>query len=208
MVDANEYFIPENATAQLGTRRTGLGTMGLADALIKMELRYGHEESLPVIERVYRTIRDAAYECSAALGRREGAVPLLGPGEVRAGRVHRAVARAGAARSKIAETGTRNAVLLTQAPTGSTSLLSGVSSGIEPVYDFAFVRRDRIGEHVIYHPLLQEWKEAHPDAETAAVVRERERSDAGGTRARAGAGAAVHRLQHQQDGQRAERAHD
>ena len=40
VVDANEYFIPENRKAQLGTRRTGLGTMGLADALIKMELRY------------------------------------------------------------------------------------------------------------------------------------------------------------------------
>jgi len=68
-------------------------------------------------------------------------------------------------RSKIAKQGIRNAVLLTQAPTGSTSLLAGVSSGIEPVFDFAMVRKDRIGEHVIYHPLFQEWKEAHPDEE-------------------------------------------
>src|SRR6266496_2041751 len=47
VVDANEYFIDENREAQLGTRRTGLGTMGLADALIKMKIAYGSEESLP-----------------------------------------------------------------------------------------------------------------------------------------------------------------
>ena len=205
VVDANEYFIPENAKAQLGTRRTGLGTMGLADALIKMELRYGHEESLPVIERVYRTIRDAAYECSAALAVEKGPFPSWDREKYAQGVFIKQLPAA--LQEQIAETGTRNAVLLTQAPTGSTSLLSGVSSGIEPVYDFAFVRRDRIGEHVIYHPLLQEWKEAHPDAETPAVVRERERSDAGRPRARAGVGAAIHRLQHQQDGQRAELAH-
>src|SRR5579885_2673469 len=53
VVDATEYFIPENAEAQLGTRRTGLGTMGLADALIKMKIAYGSDESLPVIEKIY-----------------------------------------------------------------------------------------------------------------------------------------------------------
>src|SRR2546423_5007762 len=63
---------------------------------------------------------------------------------------------------KIYKQGIRNAVLLTQAPTGTTSLLAGVSSGIEPVYDFAMVRRDRTGEHILYHPLLQAWREEHP----------------------------------------------
>jgi ribonucleoside-diphosphate reductase alpha chain len=56
-------------------------------------------------------------------------------------------------------------VILTQAPTGTTSLLAGVSSGIEPVFDFKFIRKDRIGEHVIYHPLFQKWMEENPGAE-------------------------------------------
>ncbi len=67
---------------------------------------------------------------------------------------------------KIKKQGIRNAVLLTQAPTGTTSLLSGVSSGIEPVYDFAMIRRDRTGEHIMYHPLLQEWRDKHPNEPT------------------------------------------
>src|SRR6266699_3836248 len=65
VIDSNEYFIEENKQAQLGTRRTGLGTMGLADALIKMKVAYGSEASIPIIERIYTTIRDAAYEASA-----------------------------------------------------------------------------------------------------------------------------------------------
>src|SRR6266853_238714 len=72
VIDANEYFIEENRQAQLGTRRTGLGTMGLADALIKMKVAYGSDESLPVIERIYSTIRDAAYEASADIAAEKG----------------------------------------------------------------------------------------------------------------------------------------
>src|SRR2546423_10683925 len=67
---------------------------------------------------------------------------------------------------KIYKQGIRNAVLLTQAPTGTTSLLAGVSSGIEPVYDFAMVRRDRTGEHILYHPVLQAWRDEHPNEPT------------------------------------------
>ena len=63
--------------------------------------------------------------------------------------------------AKIAKQGIRNAVLLTIAPTGTTSLVAGVTSGIEPVYEFTFIRRDRTGTHTMYHPLFEEWKKAH-----------------------------------------------
>jgi ribonucleoside-diphosphate reductase alpha chain len=69
---------------------------------------------------------------------------------------------------KITKQGIRNAVLLTVAPTGTTSLVSGVSSGIEPVYEFVFKRKDRTGEHMMYHPLYEEWKKANPKAEKPA----------------------------------------
>src|SRR5260370_1800999 len=75
VVDANEYFIEENREAQLGTRRTGLGTMALADALIKMKAAYGSEASIPIIERIYTTIRDAAYEASADIPEDKGPFP-------------------------------------------------------------------------------------------------------------------------------------
>ncbi|HEV2582507.1 MAG TPA: hypothetical protein VGT44_16740, partial [Ktedonobacteraceae bacterium] len=164
VVDANEYFIEENRVAQLGTRRTGLGTMGLADALIKMEIPYGSEESVPVIERIYATIRDAAYEASADIATEKGAFSHFERDKYMKGEFIRQLPKA--IQEKIKKQGIRNAVLLTQAPTGTTSLFSGVSSGIEPVYDFAMVRRDRTGEHILYHPLLQAWREAHPNEPT------------------------------------------
>jgi len=164
VIDANEYFIEENKEAQLGTRRTGLGTMGLADALIKMEIAYGSEASVPVIERIYSTIRDAAYEASSDIAAEKGSFPHFERDKYMQGQFIKRLPKAIQARIK--QQGIRNAVLLTQAPTGTTSLFAGVSSGIEPVYDFAMVRRDRTGEHILYHPLLQAWREQHPKEPT------------------------------------------
>ena len=164
VVDATEYFIEENRVAQLGTRRTGLGTMGLADALIKMEIPYGSAESVPVIERIYTTIRDAAYEMSADIALEKGPFSHFERDKYMQGEFIKQLPKP--TQEKIKKQGIRNAVLLTQAPTGTTSLFAGVSSGIEPVYDFAMVRRDRTGEHILYHPLLQAWRDTHPNEPT------------------------------------------
>src|SRR5947207_14571938 len=166
VVDANEYFIEENRQAQLGTRRTGLGTMGLADALIKMRVGYGSEASVPLIERIYTTIRDASYEASSDIAVEKGSFPHFDQDKYTQGEFIQRLPKA--VQEKIQQQGIRNAVILTQAPTGTTSLLSGVSSGIEPVYDFAMVLRDRTGEHILYHPLLQAWRDEHPNEPTPA----------------------------------------
>ncbi len=164
VIDATEYFIADNQEAQLGTRRTGLGTMGLADALIKMKVPYGSEGSLPIIEHIYATIRDAAYEASADIATEKGPFTQFDRDKYMQGKFVKRLPKP--IQDKIKKQGIRNAVLLTQAPTGTTSLLAGVSSGIEPVYDFAMIRRDRTGEHILYHPLLQAWRDEHPDDPT------------------------------------------
>ena len=159
VIDANEYFIEANRQGQLGTRRTGLGTMGLADALIKLKVRYGSDESLRVIDTIYRVIRDSAYEASVELAIEKGPFRSFDPEKYPLGQF---VTRLPVAiQDRIRQHGVRNAVILTQAPTGTTSLLAGVSSGIEPVFDFVMRRRDRTGEHVLYHPLFGEWREQH-----------------------------------------------
>lgn len=160
VIDATGYYFEENKRQQGDTRRVGLGTMGLGDTLIKMGLRYGGAEAAVVVEKIYKTIRDAAYEASAEIAAEKGAFPKFDKEKYLQGWFIKKLPEA--IREKIAKYGIRNALLLTQAPTGSTSLLAGVSSGIEPVYDFVLVRRDRIGEHMIYHPLYQKWQEEHP----------------------------------------------
>lgn len=160
VIDATDYFISENKEAQLGTRRTGLGTMGLADTLIKLGYAYGSKESLAFIDSVYSGIRNAAYEASIEIAKEKGCFPKFDRDKYLEGKFIQRLPEG--ITDQIEKYGIRNAVLLTQAPTGTTSLLAGVSSGIEPVYDFAMVRRDRTGEHVMYHPLVQEWRKKHP----------------------------------------------
>lgn len=161
VVDANYYFYEENKKAQFNIRRTGLGTLGLADALIKMGIRYGSEESIRVIEKIYAIIRDAAYETSSLLAKEKGSFGGFDKKKYLQGAFIKKLPEK--IRKSIAKNGIRNAVILTQAPTGTVSLLSGVSSGIEPVYEFSYRRQDRTGEHIVNHPLYQEWLDGHKD---------------------------------------------
>ncbi len=161
IIDADSYVFEQiRETQQNGERRIGLGTMGLGDALIKMKLRYGSDESLKVIDKIYKTIRDAAYESSVEIAREKGPFPkFIASKHLRGHLVKQLPVKI---KKGIKKWGIRNSVLLQQAPTGSTSLLAGVTSGIEPVYEFSFIRRDRLGEHRLYHPLFEQWKKDHP----------------------------------------------
>jgi ribonucleoside-diphosphate reductase alpha chain len=156
VVDADVYIFDEIKKRQLeGERRIGLGTMGLGDALIKMKLRYGSPESLAIIDRIYRTIRDAAYDSSADIAKEKGTFAAID--KKKHVETYFVSQLPEETKKKIRKTGIRNSLLLQQAPTGSTSLLAGVSSGIEPIYEFEFIRRDRLGEHILRHPLFEQW---------------------------------------------------
>lgn len=164
VVDADKYIYKEIEEMQLyGERRIGLGTLGLGDALIKMHLRYGSKESLPVIAKIFQTIRDAAYEASVEIAREKGPFPKINIRKHLQGYFIKQLPKV--TREKMAKWGVRNSVILQEAPTGTTSIVSGTSSGIEPVYEFEFIRRDRLGEHHIFHLLFEEWKKAHPNDE-------------------------------------------
>lgn len=156
VIDADFYVFEEiRKVQQQGERRIGLGTMGLGDALIKMKIRYGSPESLPIIDRIYKTIRDAAYDASVDIAEEKGAFPKIDIKKHLDG--YFVSQLPDSVKKKLKKHGIRNSMLLQQAPTGSTSLLSGVSSGIEPVYEFEFIRRDRLGEHILRHPLYDAW---------------------------------------------------
>jgi ribonucleoside-diphosphate reductase alpha chain len=163
VIDQTYYFFKENEKSAKTIRRTGLGIMGIGDALIKMKIKYGSKESLPVIKKIFETLRNNAYEASSDLAKEKGSFPKFNKAKYLQGYFIKNLPLA--LQKKIAKQGIRNAVLLTIAPTGTTSLISGVSSGIEPVYEFTFKRKDRTGEHMMYHPLYEEWKKANPQAE-------------------------------------------
>lgn len=161
VIEQTYYFFAENEKVAKDIRRTGLGIMGLGDALIKMKIRYGSEESMPVVEKIFQTLRDNAYEASSDIASEKGSFPKYDKEKYLQGYHIRALPKK--IRDKIKVQGIRNAVLLTIAPTGTTSLVAGVSSGVEPVYEFSFLRRWRGGEEIMYHPLYKAWLKTHPN---------------------------------------------
>lgn len=168
VVDSDQYVYPEIEEMQKnGERRIGLGTLGLADALIKMHLRYGSEEALPVVDKIYKTIRDSAYDESVDIAREKGPFPKINIKKHLEGYFIKQLPLS--IRKKMAKYGVRNSVLLQAAPTGTTSLLSGASSGIEPVYEFEYYHTGRLGKQLVYHSLYGDWKKAHPTTASGQV---------------------------------------
>ena len=169
VIDITSYFLKENEIAQLSQRRIGLSTMGLADALIMLKIRYGSNESLKFIEKVYGILAREAYISSINLAEEKGAFPkfdfdkyFLENKDSFAYKMYHEWLPS-ECKEKATKTGIRNVTLLTQAPTGSTSLLAGVSSGIEPNFSFEYERKDNLGKHLIKHPLWEAWLKENPD---------------------------------------------
>ncbi len=160
VIDDTHYFFDENEKVAKDIRRTGLGIMGIADTFIKMKIRYGSEESEKVSKKIFETLRDNSYIASADIAAEKGTFPKYDKEKYQQGYHVKALPKA--IREKIAKQGIRNAVLLTIAPTGTTSLVAGVSSGVEPVYEFEYLRRTKLGEAKMYHPLYDDWRQAHP----------------------------------------------
>ena len=138
-------------------RRIGLGTTALADTLALLGYRYGSVEGIACIDKLYRFISKAAYEASIMLAIEKGAFPLCQPSEhIESGFIKRMPTKT---RSLILEHGIRNCALLTQAPTGTVSILSGnCSAGIEPMFAPAYERRywdkDVRKTELVFHPLF------------------------------------------------------
>ena len=154
VIDVNYYSIFEIENKVKLGRRVGLGTMGLADYLFKKELRYGGARAINEVERLYKFIRDKAYEASVKLAIEKGVFPKFDKIMYSQSSFIRKLPVA--LRRSIKDHGTRNVTLLTQPPTGTTSLVPGVTSGIEPLFSKAYKRTDNIGERVYIHPIFNE----------------------------------------------------
>ncbi|MBS1722398.1 MAG: adenosylcobalamin-dependent ribonucleoside-diphosphate reductase [Armatimonadetes bacterium] len=128
--------------AAVNGRRTGLGTHALGDTLACLGLRYDSDAAIAEVDKIYRTFRDNAYLESACLAEQRGAFPAYKP-ELEADCPF--LERLGAeAKSKMQKYGRRNISLLTNAPTGSVSIVSQTSSGIEPTFRHFYVRRKKV----------------------------------------------------------------
>ena len=126
-------------------RRTGLGTHGLADAIANLGLAYDSPEAVQVIDRIYETLKINAYTESVNLSKERGAFPIFDwDTEKDNGFISSLPAEL---QEAIREFGRRNISILTNAPTGSVSIMSQTSSGLEPVFRNWYTRRRKLSHN-------------------------------------------------------------
>jgi len=162
-------------------RRTGVGITAEGDMLAALGLRYGSDEGVNFSEEIHKTLALEAYRGSVNLAKERGAFGIY---DSEREKNNPFVLRIKEADSKLyyemQEHGRRNIALLTIAPTGTTSLMTQTTSGIEPVFLPVYKRRrkvnpndkdarvdftDEVGdsweEYVVFHHRFKEWMEAN-----------------------------------------------
>lgn len=158
-------------------RRTGCGTTGEGDMLAALGLRYGTPEATEFSTRVHRALALAYYRASTRMAAERGAFPIF---DAEREKNNPFMLRLKEADPELYELmckqGRRNIACLTIAPTGSTSILTQTTSGIEPVFSPVYKRRrkvnpgdpdahvdftDEVGdsfeEYIVYHHKFMEW---------------------------------------------------
>ncbi|MDE6037714.1 MAG: ribonucleoside-diphosphate reductase, adenosylcobalamin-dependent, partial [Duncaniella sp.] len=158
-------------------RRTGLGTTAEGDMIAALGLRYGTEEATAMSVNVHRALAIAAFGSSVQMAKERGAFDVY---DAVRERNNPYIARLREAApdlvSEMEMFGRRNIACLTIAPTGTTSLMTRTSSGIEPVFMPVYKRRrkinandvearidyvdesgDKFEEYVVYHPKFVDW---------------------------------------------------
>jgi len=162
-------------------RRTGLGTHGLADALARMSLAYDSDEALAVVDQIYETLKLSSYSESVELAKERGSFPVFDWDQEKNNLFILQLPKI--LRGKISRFGRRNISILTNAPTGSVSIMSQTSSGLEPVFRNFYIRRrklshneqnvkadfvdelgDRWLEYKVWHHNILEWLRTTDDS--------------------------------------------
>lgn len=129
VIDAGKYPLPQTTDIVRNNRKIGLGLMGFADALIKLGIQYGSDESLKFAERVMTYVKQEADRTTARIGRERGDFPSIA--------------------KSIHKSPRRNATVLSIAPTGTISMIADCSSGIEPLYAISYAKHVLEGEHLL-----------------------------------------------------------
>lgn len=122
-------------------RQIGLGTMGLADMLIKLGVTYGSLEAIKVTESVYETIAKSAVMASLELAKTAGCYPMCKKEQLVESSFIQALNIPKAALEDIKTYGLHNSQLLTCAPTGSIATMLQVSTGVEPNFALHYTRK-------------------------------------------------------------------
>lgn len=159
VLSVNNYPLPEIAEKCSELRRIGLGVTGLHDMLLMMGLRYNSVDGLEFVDKLMKFIKNESYAASVEIAVEKGSFPGFETENFLKSAFVKTLKPS--LRELIRKHGIRNCALNTIAPTGTISIVCGVSSGIEPIFAPAYERRFRKGEEIavetVVHPLFQDF---------------------------------------------------
>lgn len=177
-IKETEYHLWEKIKRKSGMgRRTGVGITAEGDMVAAMGLRYGTQEATDFCVNVHKTLALAAYGSSVLMARERGAFAVFdAEREKNNPFILRLKDTDPSLYANMVKYGRRNIACLTIAPTGTTSLMTQTTSGIEPVFMPVYTRRrkvnpndadvhvdfvDEVGdsfeEYIVYHKKLMDW---------------------------------------------------
>jgi ribonucleoside-diphosphate reductase alpha chain len=135
VIDSTPYFFEPNRQQQMSERRVGLNNMGLAELLIRLGIRYGSDESVQFIDKLYGFLARVVYETSTELAQEKGAFPQFDAKKFLQSGFMKSMPRD--IRDKVKKRGIRNVTLLTQAPTGCVApdTLVSTAAGLRPIIE-------------------------------------------------------------------------
>ena len=149
VIDTCAWPLPEINDIVTRTRPVGLGIMGFADLCLDLKVTYGSPASIDLMEEMMGFIRRAAWNASLKIGAEKGAFPEFEPNrEAYEDFLYNQI---GIPRD--VPLTPRNYEVTTIAPTGTISLVAETSSGIEPNFSWAYVRKDTLGTRTYVHTL-------------------------------------------------------
>lgn len=149
VIDVCEWPLDQITDTVRRTRPVGLGVMGFADLLLQKRIAYGTEESAIYADKMMDFFRKESWKASLALGAEKGAMPELEPNRD----LYESLIYDEVGLDRSIPLTPRNYEVTTVAPTGTISLVAETSSGCEPNFSYAYVRRDTIGTRTYAHPV-------------------------------------------------------
>lgn len=159
-IDITKYPILENKIAAENSRKVGLGIIGLGDLFLHFGIKYGSDESVYFIEKLFKFIRDCSYEASIELAEERGTFSAYDYRYLDNVFIKSLPIRL---KKRLEGVGIRNCCVVSGQPTGTTALLCDYSSGIEPIFSKAHWRNDKIGKRPYIHNILKKYKGVVPD---------------------------------------------
>ncbi len=164
VLDYNDGKHPlnEQNLAARNSRRIGVGVTALGDMLIKLGIKYDTDKALAFVDDLFNKMKNIAYDESIEIAKEKGTFPLFE--KEKHLQMNFIKTLSPELKEKIARYGLRNVAILTVPPVGSGSVLSGTSSGIEPVFAFSYTRRSESlsqGTFKVYHPLANQYMQSH-----------------------------------------------